>query len=45
MLVEKNCSLQPYNTFGIMARAETLVRVRSAADVAELRRVLEDDNG
>ncbi len=39
MLVEKNCSLQPYNTFGIMARAETLVRVRSAADVAELSRV------
>ena len=37
MLVEKNCSLQPYNSFGIMARAETLVRVRSVQDVAALR--------
>lgn len=37
MLVEKNCSLQPYNTFGIMARAETLVHVRSVKDVQELR--------
>ena len=37
MLVEKNCSLQPYNSFGIMARAETLVRVRSAQDIAALR--------
>lgn len=36
MLVEKNCPLQPYNTFGIMARAEALVRVRSVADLAEL---------
>ena len=37
MLVEKNCSLQPYNTFGIMARAETLVHVRSLEDVETLR--------
>ncbi|NMM77573.1 UDP-N-acetylenolpyruvoylglucosamine reductase [Rhodococcus sp. SRB_17] len=37
MLVEKNASLQPYNTFGIVARAETLVRVRSHADIAALR--------
>ena len=37
MLVEKNASLQPYNTFGIMARADTLVRLRSSADIAALR--------
>ena len=37
MLVEKNAPLQPYNTFGIMARADTLVRVRSSADIAALR--------
>ena len=37
MLVEKNTSLQPYNTFGIVARAETLVRVHSAADLQALR--------
>ncbi|MGE5332648.1 MAG: UDP-N-acetylmuramate dehydrogenase, partial [Nitrospirota bacterium] len=37
MLVEKNVSLQPYNTFGIVARAETLVRLRSAQDIAALR--------
>ncbi|MBV7457416.1 UDP-N-acetylmuramate dehydrogenase [Acidovorax sp. sif1233] len=33
MVVEKNAPLQPWNTFGIAARAQTLVRVRSAADV------------
>jgi UDP-N-acetylmuramate dehydrogenase len=33
MLVEKNVPLQPYNTFGIVARAHTLVRVASEADV------------
>ena len=33
MIVESNASLQPYNTFGIVARARTLVRVRGAADV------------
>ncbi|HEY0822264.1 MAG TPA: FAD-binding protein, partial [Ramlibacter sp.] len=33
MIVESNASLQPYNTFGIVARAKTLVRVKGAADV------------
>lgn len=33
MLVEKNVPLQPYNTFGIVARAHTLVRVAHEADV------------
>ncbi len=33
MLVEKNVALQPYNTFGIVARAHTLVRVAQEADV------------
>jgi UDP-N-acetylmuramate dehydrogenase len=33
MLVEKNVPLQPYNTFRILARAQTLVRVREEADV------------
>ena len=33
MVVEKNVTLQPWNTFGIAARAQTMVRVRSAADV------------
>jgi len=37
MLVEKNASLQPYNTFGIVARAETLVRVRSVEDLKAFR--------
>ena len=36
MLVEKNASLQPFNTFGIVARADTLVRVQSAADLQAL---------
>ena len=36
MLVEKNASLQPYNTFGIVARADTLVRIHSAADLQSL---------
>ena len=30
MLVEKNVPLQPYNTFRIVARAHTLIRVKSA---------------
>ncbi len=34
MLVEKNVSLQPHNSFGIAARALQLVRVASEADVA-----------
>jgi UDP-N-acetylmuramate dehydrogenase len=33
MIVESNAALQPYNTFGIVAKARTLVRVRGAADV------------
>ena len=33
MIVESNVPLQPYNTFGIVARARTLVRVKGAADV------------
>jgi UDP-N-acetylmuramate dehydrogenase len=33
MLVEKNVALQPYNAFGIVARAHTLVRVAQEADV------------
>ena len=33
MLVEKNVPLQHCNTFGIAARAETLVRVRSEDDI------------
>lgn len=39
MLVEKNVPLQPYNTFRIVARAHTLVRVAGEAD---LRAVLAD---
>ncbi|MFV0678721.1 UDP-N-acetylmuramate dehydrogenase [Ottowia sp.] len=39
MLVERQVSLQPLNSFGIAARAATLVRVRSADDV---RAVLAD---
>ena len=35
MLVEKNVSLQPYNSFGIVARAETLVRVCSLQDLVD----------
>jgi len=33
MIVEKNVPLQPYNSFGIMARAQHLVRVGEPADV------------
>jgi UDP-N-acetylmuramate dehydrogenase len=33
MNVETNVPLQPHNTFGIVARAKTLVRVAGAADV------------
>ena len=39
MILEKNVPLQPYNTFGIAAKAQALVRVRSEAD---LRAVLAD---
>jgi len=33
MLVEKNVPLQPYNTFHIVAKAHSLVRVTTEADV------------
>ncbi len=33
MKVEHQLSLQPYNTFGISARAQTLVRIQDEADV------------
>jgi len=36
MIVEQNVPLQPYNSFGIVARAQHLVRVREAADVHAL---------
>ncbi|MDB5889506.1 MAG: UDP-N-acetylmuramate dehydrogenase, partial [Polaromonas sp.] len=36
MLVEKNVPLQPFNTFGIVAKALTLVRLRSDADIDSL---------
>ena len=36
MLVENNVALQPYNTFGIAARAHTLVRLHAEPDLAEL---------
>ena len=39
MLVEKNVPLQPFNTFRIVAKAHTLVRIGSEAD---LRAVLAD---
>ena len=34
MLVEKNVPLQPHNTFGIVAKALSLVRIGSEADLA-----------
>ena len=33
MLVEKNVSLQPFNTFGIVAKALSLVSINSQADI------------
>lgn len=36
MLVERNLSLQPYNTFGIAAKALQLVRVQSEADIHQV---------
>ena len=38
MLVENQVSLQPYNTLGIQARAQTFVRVASVSDVLALHR-------
>jgi len=37
MIMEHNVPLQPYNSFGIVARALNLVRVRTEADLAALR--------
>lgn len=37
MLIEKNVPLRAYNSFGIVARAHTLVRVTSEADLQALR--------
>ncbi|MDO9439023.1 UDP-N-acetylmuramate dehydrogenase [Hydrogenophaga sp.] len=36
MVVENNVALQPYNSFGIVARAQRLVRVREEADLLQL---------
>ncbi|MEY2803334.1 MAG: UDP-N-acetylenolpyruvoylglucosamine reductase [Pseudomonadota bacterium] len=36
MFIEQQVSLQPHNTFGIAARAQHLVRVRSAHDVRQV---------
>jgi len=36
MLVEKNVPLQPFNTFHIVAKAHTLVRIASESDLHEL---------
>ncbi len=37
MVVEKNVPLQPWNTFGIAARALSLVRIQSPADLLQVR--------
>ncbi|WP_302173736.1 UDP-N-acetylmuramate dehydrogenase [uncultured Hydrogenophaga sp.] len=37
MIVEKQVPLQPHNTFGIVARALHLARIRTDADIATLR--------
>ncbi len=36
MIVEQNVPLQPHNSFGIVAKARALVRVRGAADVQQV---------
>ena len=36
MIVERNVPLQPHNSFGIVAKARVLVRVRDADDVRQL---------
>ena len=36
MIVEQNVPLQAHNTFGIVAKARALVRVRGEAEVKEL---------
>ncbi len=35
MIIESQVALQPYNTFGIVARAQSLVRVRSEQDLRD----------
>ena len=37
MIVERNVPLQPHNSFGIVARAQHLLRVTSTADLEALR--------
>ncbi len=37
MIVESNVALQPFNSFGIVARAQHLARIASEADLAALR--------
>jgi len=37
MLVEKNVPLRAYNAFGIVARAQTLVRISNESDLGEVR--------
>src|SRR5512132_1348230 len=36
MIVEQNVPLQPHNSYGIVAKARALVRVRGEADVQQL---------
>lgn len=36
MIVESNVPLQPYNSFGIVARAQNLARIAGEADLAAL---------
>ena len=37
MIVESNVPLQPYNSFGIVARAQRLARIATEADVLALQ--------
>ena len=41
MIVESNAPLQPHNTFGIVARARTMVRVKAAVDAKQFDVALE----
>ncbi len=36
MIVERNVALQAFNTFGIVAKAQVLIRLRSVADVLQV---------
>ncbi|RMX02628.1 UDP-N-acetylmuramate dehydrogenase [Corticibacter populi] len=42
MLVEKNVPLQSYNTFGIVAKARALVRIRQAQDLLSLAGIIQE---